>query len=362
MSGSIKLRIYHRPWLVVLAFTATMVTASVMALLVSGGAGTVFIIVAAFYGLPALAAAVLAVSIGMREGELTFMRAEKVLIVSPHQDDCVLTAGGIGLCNQANGGETHIAYLVQPGDARIAALRREEAAAAWRIAGVDERFLYRLSGLPAEGDVSRRDVGRCATELQQLVDNIAPTVVITPAFEGGHIHHDIVNCVVTRMLRMPPDTRIFEGLEYSPYFSVWRTPQATLSHLTRIFFFGLVLFYSKPEGVGRGRIQNARLAPEQLKTKIRMLRAFRSQNGDALARNNGFEDRLIAWTPRPFQATPFTYYGSRPWLIEYLQAFMPLSWILRLLPGEPCTIGLKRGITDLRIFIGTDTVATRAAQ
>ena len=295
-------------------------------------------------------AALLATAVAVREGRIALDRAEKVLIVAPHQDDCVLAAGGFGLRNRRLGGETHIVYLVQPDDPQMAATRSEEALSAWQIADVDARHLSHLSLLPAAGPLSLSDIERAAATLQTLVDAVAPSIVVTPLFEGGHLHHDVAHHIVTRMLVLPEGARIYECPLYSPYFSLWRTPHAALAQLARFAFVGRLAYYPKSEGAGVGHMLNLRLSRDELRTKREMLRAFRSQNGEALACHHGYADRLVLWRPQPFRATPFAYRGSRPWLVERLQSALPGRWALRLLPGEPCTIGLERGITDLQRY------------
>jgi hypothetical protein len=86
--------------------------------------------------------------------------------------------------------------------------------------------------------------------------------------------------------------------------------------------------------------------------KRHMLARFESQSGAALARHHGFADRAVAWRGAPFRATPFRYEGSRPWLADRLSRVLPAALVRRLLPGEPGTIGLASGVTDLDAFLG----------
>jgi hypothetical protein len=346
----VKLRVYHRPWLVVaLAFLAAVIWSLVAA--VSPRLGAIAWALAAAYAVVILTAGLFAIRCWLRERPFELRRPERALVVSPHQDDCVLMAGGYGIRNRRLGGSVDIVYLTVPCDPILAKTRREEAISAWRLADVNTASLRHWNIIPAQGAVTRDHVQLLASALQRLVDEIQPTVVFTPLFEAGHLHHDVSHHVVTRMLRLPAGTLIYECPEYSPYLSFWRTPQAMLSYLVRFAFLGLVAYYPKAEGTGSTGILNLRLTRSELAIKRRMLAEFRSQHGEALAKHHGYPDRLIVWHPRPFAATPFRYEGSRPWLIERLGAGLPAPLIRRLLPGEAATIGVDRGITNLSFLV-----------
>jgi LmbE family N-acetylglucosaminyl deacetylase len=346
----VKLRLYHKPLqaLGVFALAATAIAGGAVLSTGSlrpwlwGGAG--------IYALVTVAIAILALRIALREGQLEVSAPERLLLVAPHQDDCVLMAGTWALRNLALGGRTEIVYLVQPTAPETARIRRQEAENAWTLAGLPKQCMHHLSSLPAEGPVTWRHLEALRVDLQAVVDAFQPTVVFTPLFEGGHLHHDLAAHVVTHMLRLPAGVRVYQAPEYSPYLSFWNTPHAALSYVTRLASFGLVAYYSLPEGVGEGPILNLRVTRRELEMKRGMLRAFASQSGAALAQHHGFADRLIQWQPRPPRARPFRYEGSRPWLAERLARLFPPSMVRRLLPGEPCTIGLPAGITNLDLL------------
>jgi hypothetical protein len=294
-----------------------------------------------------LGAVILATRASASEGTCEIAERQHILLVAPHQDDCVLMAGGLCLRNQRLGGDTNIVYLVQPDDEETARVRRREAVNAWTVAGVPATNLRHWSCLPARGPLDRGHIEQLSQALQNLIDELNPSLICIPSFEGGHLHHDVANYVVTRELRLPVETRINESPEYSPYFSVWRTPQKALAHLTRLAFLGLVSYYPKPEGAGRGRILNLRMSTEELHLKWRMLKEFRSQHGDALARSHGYADRLIDSRAIPYCATPFRFEGSLASLASRMTGMVPRWLLARLFPGDQQTIGLESGITNL---------------
>ena len=81
----------------------------------------------------------------------------RLLILAPHEDDCVISAGGVGAQNSRIGGTTRIVYLAPDEAPGMAERRAGEAREAWRVAGVigdDVRHVDLLpplvfSGLPS---------------------------------------------------------------------------------------------------------------------------------------------------------------------------------------------------------------------
>ena len=57
-------------------------------------------------------------------------KRQRLLILAPHEDDCVIAAGGVGPRNRELGGATRIVYLAPEDDPAMAARRAEETRAA----------------------------------------------------------------------------------------------------------------------------------------------------------------------------------------------------------------------------------------
>src|SRR5205823_4612105 len=81
----------------------------------------------------------------------------RLLVLAPHEDDCVISAGGIGARNQQLGGATRVVYLAPDELPGMAEIRAAEARAAWREAGLDAGDLRHLDLLPP---LRRRDPQR----------------------------------------------------------------------------------------------------------------------------------------------------------------------------------------------------------
>jgi LmbE family N-acetylglucosaminyl deacetylase len=271
---------------------------------------------------------------------------ERLLIVVPHQDDCVICAGGIGIRNQAVGGETHVVYAVQDDAPDMADRRRAEAVAAWSLAGVAPQNLRHLDLLPSLYEHAPGRLRCAADELGRTIDAIEPTAIVMPLFEGGHVHHDLLNHIVSTIAGQGLSRRIFESPEYSPFVSLNWTPHRVVSLCGR-WLFGLVAYYGPPDGIDSRPIMKVRLAAHELDVKRKMLAGFRSQNGDSLAVTRCYPDRLIRWRPRPYRARPFEVGGTYLELVQTLRRWFPSPWVRCLFPAQIGTVGREPEVTDL---------------
>ncbi len=341
-----KWRIYFRPTVPVLALMLCAAAGALAARELCSWAGLVCSAGAVFYGALALLAGYALWRCHRCERWMRWDHTERLLILVPHQDDCVICAGGAGLRNQHLGGETHIVYVVQDEDPALAARRIAEANAAWALAGVPADRLRHLNLLPPLHAHDPHRLEAAARELHGIIQSIAPTVVILPLFEGGHIHHDLLNHLVISSLGPEGGLRVFEAPEYSPYVSLRRTPHRIISLCAR-WIFGLVAYYGPPDGIDDRPIDRVRLTPAELDLKRRMLFAFTSQHGDALAANRIYPDRLIRWEPRPYRSTPFAVTGSLLRFVQSPPVWLPAGLVRRIFPLLPGTVGRQPGVTCL---------------
>lgn len=282
--------------------------------------------------------------IHVKEKKLHLDNPETILIVAPHQDDCVISSGGLGIRNLRLGGETHIAYITQERSRDMAETRTSEAIESWRLAGCTH--LYHMDLLPARNERNPEKIYEAAKQLQSLIDEIKPTVLLVPLFEGGHVQHDITNFVVSFLIRKPDGLRIYECPEYSPYFSFFHTPHKVLGILSR-FFLVFVSYFGPPEALDGRTIFVLDLSDEELECKKQMLKSFSSQGGNSLANGYGYPDRVIEWVERPYRASPYRYGGSLSHILQILRG-TPVEWLAkRLFPWEYKSVGRERGITNL---------------
>jgi LmbE family N-acetylglucosaminyl deacetylase len=282
----------------------------------------------------------------MLEQWMSWDEPERLLILSPHQDDCVICAGGIGIRNRKLGGAVHVVYLVQDDKPGAAELRKAEAVAAWALAGVPASCLSHLDLLPSLYAHDPDRLRNASSALNRIIDKFGPTVIVMPMFEGGHVHHDLLNHLVSSMVHPRDGLRVFEAPEYSPFVSLRWTPHRVIALCVR-WLFGLVAYYGPADGMDDRFVWKLRLAADELALKRRMLAAFASQNGASLAATRSYPDRLVMWRPRTYRPHPFHPDRSYLATVRSLGRVIPIKWALRLFPVQFGTVGREPEITNL---------------
>lgn len=349
-----KLRIYFRPRPAVLLLGAVAGISWVGALVSGWPLGAIALPFALFYSMLLGLSAWALWRIHLLERWYDWDRPHRLLILAPHEDDCVISAGGIGLRNQKLGGTTRIVYLAPDESPGMPTIRTGEALAAWREAGLDDTELRHLDLLPPLRQRDPQRLRTAARALRSIVDDFTPTAIVMPMFEGGHIHHDMTAMIVGSIVT-PTDTfEIFEAPEYSPHVSLTNTPHRIVALATR-WLFGLVAYYGPPDGVDGRPMLKVRLDAVELAAKRRMLSAFVSQNAPSLVATRAYHDRLVRWDPNLGRRYPF-----RPGLYERLaaaaQRWLPAAIARSLLPLQDGPIGREGRLTDLQEEWGKDAV------
>jgi LmbE family N-acetylglucosaminyl deacetylase len=269
----------------------------------------------------------------------------RLLILAPHEDDCVISAGGVGALNSRIGGTTRIVYLAPDEASGMAERRAGEARAAWRVAGVAGDDVCHLDLLPP---LRRRDPPRlraAAGKLRSVIDEFQPTVVVVPMFEGGHVHHDMLAALLGTILTDDDRFEVFEAPEYSPYASLWYTPHRVIALCSR-WLFGLVSYYGPPDGIDGRPVAKYRLDPADLERKRRMLSAFESQNAPSLVVTRSYPDRLVSFDRNAKRNVPFDFRWSYLRFALAMRRLLPSRLVDRLLPVQLGTIGRECNLTD----------------
>ena len=338
-----KLRIYFKPGLAVLLLGVAAAVAWAATLAIGWPLRILPLPFALFYSMLFGLSVWALWRIQVLERWLAWDRAHRLLILAPHEDDCVISAGGIGIRNRELKGATRIAYLAADETPGMPAIRAAEAIAAWQEAGLDAAHLHHLDVLPS---LQRRDPQQlrlAARALRNAIDDFKPTVLVMPMFEGGHIQHDMTAALVGSIVTEQDSFEIFEAPEYSPRVSLMDTPHRIIALATR-WLFGLVAYYGPPDGVDSRPILKVRLSENELAGKHRMLSAFTSQNAPSLAATRAYPDRLVRWT-----AGSRRRYPCSPGLYESLAAttrrLLPAAVARRLLPIQEGPIG-RDAMTD----------------
>ena len=106
----------------------------------------------------------------------------RLLILAPHEDDCVIAAGGLGFRNARLGGAVRIAYLARDENPGLPERRAAEAREAWRLAGLGENDLLFLDLMPPLESSDPEKLAQARTILRELIDDFRPTAIVMPAW------------------------------------------------------------------------------------------------------------------------------------------------------------------------------------
>lgn len=300
-----------------------------------------------------LAIAVFAlVRIRMIERWMSWDAPGRILILAPHEDDCAISAGGLGLRNARLGGATRIVYLARDETPALPERRAAEARSAWAVAGLGSEDLRFLDLMPPLLARDPQKLHAAAKTLRIVIDDFQPTAIVMPAFEGGHIHHDMVAALIDGIVTPADRFDVFEAPEYSPYVSLLHTPHRVLALVAR-WLFGLIAYNGPPDGVDGRPIHKVRLDTRDLADKRRMLAAFVSQNAPSLVATRSYPDRLMIRRAGIKRRYPFDFERSYLRLVLALRRRLPARLVDRVLPVQLGTIGRMGSITDWDAEWGT---------
>jgi LmbE family N-acetylglucosaminyl deacetylase len=291
----------------------------------TGDAGTGFnhmirlvaFVLAAGYAAYGAAAFLLWIWIRKRKFDPIEAGGEDILIIAPHQDDCVAIAGGYALQTREKGGRVRILYVtngVENGNPG----RRSEAVRAWGLAGVPEKDLQFLKYPSLTGLLTRGEIEECIGQISEAVRKFKPGTVFTPLYEGGHYQHDVVNYMTAEALKRAEFRgNAYESPEYNFYLSFRTTPEKILSGLLRFVPFAGTDY--PPEPVLADPVYRLRMTEGQMRMKKRMIAAFESQHPDQLVKRFGFEDRYQKMHEHDYAKPPFDYGRSTARFLDGLK-------------------------------------------
>lgn len=341
-----KRRIYFKPWVAVVLLGAAALLFWCVVLLAGRAAAWIALPFAIFYSLLFAISSWALQRVHVLERWFRWDAPGRLLIVAPHEDDCVISAGGIGARNHRLGGATRVVYLAAEDEApELRKKRVAEAHAAWREVGLGADDLRHLDLLPP---LRQRDPARlqsAAKVLRSVIDDFRPTAIVMPMFEGGHIHHDMAAAMVGGLVLERDAFDVFEAPEYSPYVSLNNTPHRIIALCAR-WLFGLVAYYGPPDGIDGRPLLKARLDPEDLACKRRMLAAFESQNAPSLVASRSYPDRLVRWDQTRRRRYPFDFQHSWLRLVLAARRWLPGKVVAAIFPLQRGTIGREGRLTD----------------
>lgn len=220
--------------------------------------------------------------------KLQFTYPRSIAVIAPHQDDCVIQAGGLALKNIKSGGEVFVIYLTKEKNDANAEVRKIESKQAWQIAGVPEENLYFLD-YTSEKNWSDKKLRNAKIDVVRLMQSLKPNVVVFPLLEHGNYEHDLTNKIISNIEseRVIPAI-YYQATEYNPYYIAEYNPSKMLSFLARLMPY--VPYSKQSYGINPKLQTKVELTQEEMNTKIRMLEAFTSQAGVIPVDQFGFPD------------------------------------------------------------------------
>jgi LmbE family N-acetylglucosaminyl deacetylase len=255
-----------------------------------------------------LAALCLWMAIRLKKKSTMVCSGEDILIVAPHQDDCVAIAGGYAIQTRMQGGRVTVLYATD-GPAHDKRTRKWEALEAWTQLGIRRDGIHFLKHHMSTGFTSAEEIRTGIGEFAAFIEQCNPDIVFIPLYEGGHYQHDAVNYMVHQAVRrIGFQGKVYESPEYNFYLSFKTTPEKILSGLTR--FIPFIRYDYPPEPIRDDEVMHLRMTHEQIEMKKRMLSKFTSQNPEQLAVRFGFEDRYQKLHDYDYRKPPFDYERS----------------------------------------------------
>lgn len=187
-----------------------------------------------------------------------------LILVAAHPDDEILFAGAqfshlasLAVVHVTDGAPSDRIARQRgfPNRAAYANARNEEFTAALRVAGINAR--HESFGLQDGRACLRIDVG--VRRLAALIDQLRPDLILTHAYDGGHIDHDTVSAIAQLAVRLS---------KHHP--KIWE--------MAGYFYRDCsdMIKYCFPSGADKAAIVY-RLSREEKQKKSQMLACFRSQ-------------------------------------------------------------------------------------
>lgn len=245
-------------------------------------------------------------------------RGQRVMVVVAHPDDAVIIAGAYCYETVRQKGRVRIVFSTDgevPNDPRIGKLRRAEALAAWKLAGVLSEDITFLRNDNFYGLQKPEDVAYSIDQLTRIIKIFKPDILITSSYENGNYQHDVTNYAVWIAFRRSGIvTRLLEAPEYNFYISITKTPAKILQAISRLIPF--FEYHAPPQFIRDGPIYEFLLSDSLHSVKKQMLTLYHSQNVAWLLDYFNHNERFQDFNGHDYFRPPFVYGRFMSSLIE----------------------------------------------
>ena len=239
-----------------------------------------------------------------------------VMVFAPHPDDEVIGAGGLIIQTMKSGGDVKVIYITSGisgtnKNSEQIVIREKEAVSAMKLAGVNENELIFLRY--NSGDLTKISIfNECIKKIAQIISEDVPDYIFIPAYEGGHIDHDITNFILYKALTALKLNRI-EIFEYAGYTSYLKIDINTVKRVLRRFCkcVPFVNFRFPNNFIPHNRLTHTpsfqlKMSDEELNLKMEMLKQYTSQDPTELIFWHGFPDRVRKFYPYDYSKPAYT--------------------------------------------------------
>jgi LmbE family N-acetylglucosaminyl deacetylase len=254
-------------------------------------------------------------------------KGEDILIIAPHQDDCVAIAGGYAVQTVEKGGHVYILYITD-GYKEDRVTRRQEAVKAWSTFSRASVTLDFLPYINNKSFLSREEINKGIDEISAYIKKVKPETIFIPLYEGGHYQHDVSNFMVSMAVKkLAIDCTVYESPIYNFFMSFTTTPEKILSGLAR--FIPLITYDYSPEPVRNDQVYFLEMTDSQLQKKKNIIAEFKTQNPQKLMERWGFGDRYQKLHAYDYSQPPFNYDKSIAKWIHNLKTLPLIGKIMR---------------------------------
>lgn len=225
----------------------------------------------------------------------------KTLIFSPHIDDEVIMCGGRMILHKKIKEEVFIVYLTLPKNKDEEIRRKKESAEVLEYCKIPQKntIYFNFKELTLLNNILK-----CYRKIELHLRKFNPDKIFIPAYEGGHIDHDLVNFLVSKAFyNLKSNSSLFEVPLYSPFFL---RPGRILDKIFRRATKNKLCL--PPNFINkRGKVMRLHLSKKDIEEKKKLIGLYKSQKSLNLCGQYGFDDIFRVYKLYDYTKPPYIY-------------------------------------------------------
>lgn len=238
----------------------------------------------------------------------------KSMIVAPHIDDAV---GGIGVFIQRKLRKKEPLIIVYVSSASLRGRgNKNEILEEQKRREADAKNLQRKLRTPClkmyflrfnnYAIIDSQAFSKYLNKLRYIIKKEKPAEIYVPAYEGGHLEHDLVNFSATLLKNEFQTIEFFEFAEYTSYLGPKIFLKKALRRISKLIGKKIISF--PPDFVNQPQMPSEQLGTkEEVKMKKDLLSVFWSRDIDWLISVFGFPDRVRRLPAHNYLKSPYRY-------------------------------------------------------